>query len=196
MELCGLDADKLRLTNNRLVGKPDDEIDSTDGGDELKLENSVNNSNEGSWDISASMEDLKGEFDTENISSNDDCDSSDLPNSQSSECMSSQNEAPLTESSRRKSDSVLCVEHKSSIENKLEFLQKGVTPNDQKLNSEISRLSEHLNGCNLNTVDGSSASLGNIVNECTSVHDVAAAFSSNIQADDDLLEKVEKLQVW
>lgn len=192
LELCGVDTDKLRLTNNRLVGKPDDEIDSTDGEDELEIESSLKNSSESTCDISASLEDLKGELDPENISSNDECDSSDLSNSESSGCMSFQ-----TESSRRKSDSVLCGERKSNIENKLELLQpKGVQPNDENLNNEISKLNEQLNDNNFNAIEGSSTSSRNIVNKCTSVDDVAAAFSTNIEADGDLVEKVKKLQVW
>ena len=191
LELCGVDTDKLRLTNNRLVGKRDDEIDSTDGEDELEIESSLNNSDESTCDISASLEDLKGELDPENISSNDECDSSDLSNSESSGCMSFQ-----TDSSRRKSDSVLCGEHKSNIENKLELLQKVVRPNDENVNSEISKLNEQLNDNNFNAVEGSSTSSRNIVNKCTSVDDVAAAFATNIEADGDLVEKVQKLQVW
>ncbi|CAB4011821.1 tyrosine phosphatase domain-containing 1-like [Paramuricea clavata] len=183
LELCGLDANKLRLTNNRLIGKPDDEIDSTDGDDEL--ESSVNNSNEKTCDISASLEDLKGEFDTKNISSNEDCDgiNEELSNSQSSGCMS--------QSSRRKSESDLCVEHKTNTRNHLELLREDTKPNEKELNCKIFKLTKHLNGNNLHEEQESS---GNIVNEHITVDDVVAAVGGNNQVDDDVINKVENLQ--
>lgn len=184
MELCGLDANKLRLTNNRLIAKPDDEIDSTDGDDEL--ESSVDNCNEKTCDISASLEDLKGEFDTKNISSNEDCDgiNEQLSNSQSSGCMS--------QSSRRKSESDLCVEHKTNTRNQLELLREDAKPNEEELNSKIFKLIKHLNDNNLHEEQESS---GNIVNEHITVDDVAAAVGGNNQVDDDIINKVENLQV-
>ncbi len=193
LELCDLDPSKLRLTNNRLIGKPDDEIDSTDGDDEL--ESSVNNSNENINDISASLEDLKGEFDTKDISSNEDCDGLNqvLSNSQPSECASFGHEAYLTESSGRESDSDFCVQHaKTKAENQLELLREDVKSNREELNNEISKVTEHLNGNNLHEKQGNSL---NILNQQITADDIAAAVCGNNQADDDLIDKVESLQV-
>ena len=184
LELCGLDANKLRLTNNRIIGNPDDEIDSTDGEDEL--ETSENNSNENTCDISASAEDLKGEFDSETVCSNNECDSfnQELSNSQPSGYL--ENDACLATSVRGTSDSALCVRHKYNKENDTE------KNNTVKANSEV--LVEHRNGGN-SSRDSSTSVPEYMYNEHTTAHDIATAFSTNIKADDDVFDKLEKLQV-
>ena len=197
LELCGLDATKLKLTDKRLVGKPDDELDSTDGEDEL--ENSVNNSNENTNDISASLEDLKGEFDTKDISSNEDCEgfSQGLSNSQTSESVSFENDAPLKESSRQKSDSDLCLKHKADTENGLELLHEDGKANKGGLNNELSEPTEHLNTGNSHEGlhEKNSSISEHMFNVEVTADDVAAAVCGDNEAVDDIIDKVDQLQV-
>ena len=212
LQLCGLDYSKLRLTNHRLRGKPGDDVDTTDGSDEL--DSCMNDRNEGSnestCDISASMEDLKGEVDTENVSSNDECDglSEKLTDSQTSACMSFENDTEIEKSSRRKSDSALCLGgkqrdsvgnkislgNKPMVENTLESHEGNALPNKDNLNNEISKLNQLHNasdsyanqeGCGMMTSE-------NAGKEHVTVDDVARAFSIG---PNEVMDKVQSIQV-
>ncbi|XP_028405714.1 protein tyrosine phosphatase domain-containing protein 1-like [Dendronephthya gigantea] len=182
LELCGLDASKLRLTNDRLTGKFDDEIDSTDGEDEA--ERSENNSNESSCNISASVEDLKGEFDTENEPLNEKCDgfSHELSNSQPS---GYHNEAHLSDALPQYSS--LCEAHKLNTRGELESGRENDKQKKEEKNGEI-----------CNQTEGSNEShkkqrgLLTLLNKHATVEDVAAAFSEDIKDVD--IDKVEKLR--
>lgn len=197
LQLCGVDASNLRLTNIRFLGKPDDEVDVTDGVDEL--ESAINGGNEKTCDISASLEDLKGEIDSENISCNDNCDglNKEVSNSEPSGFVSFENEAQVAEWSRRKPDSVLSTGHELNTKKTLELLQEDVVPNEIEQNGEISKLTDQRDGNNLHGKPESSCATmsGNEVNEHITVDDVAKAFSDNIEADHDVMDKVLRVQV-
>ena len=180
-----MDASKLRLTSNRLIGKQDDEIDSTDGEDEA--ERSENNSNESSCSISASLEDLKGEFDTESAPLNEELDGfcQELLNSQPSGC---QNEAHVSETLPQ--DSSLSSDQKPSKKSELESVKKNDKQREEETNAEICILTEGNSGNESHKrQDGSLISMS----KHATVEDVAEAFSADIRADD--IDKVERLQV-
>ena len=191
--LCGLDTTKLRLTDKRFIGKPDDELDSTDGDDEL--ESPLDNSDENTNDISTSLEDLKGELDTKAISSNEDSDDvgQGFSNSQPSENISVEKRTCLNEGQESNSD--LCIQQKSNTENGLEILQENPKPNKDELNNELAKLTEHVDVTNLQENEKSSSILEDKLNKQITADDVAAAICGNNQDNDDVISKVQSLQV-
>lgn len=176
------------MTNNGVVGKHDDEIDSRDGYDEV--ERRMSNTNDKSFDISASLEDLKGEFDTNDTFLNDDSDGLNQELSHSRRCTILKNEARLAESSRGKSDSYLCVNHEPNVKS-----QNGLKSDKQHLSNEFAKVTGHVNSNVVRETEGSSSKSAIVVVEHVTVDDVASAVCGMKPVEDDVLNKVERLQV-
>lgn len=208
LEICCLvclNPNKLKLTDNRVADKTFDGAKTKDF--ECDVKNELGIEDELTSNISASLEDLKGECDGCDIPVNNIHGELHrrLPSSQTSNFTSYQKEAFLEPLSRRNSDSVLCKVHKKLGKCELQLEQEGcgtVGMSETKTNCEtnddletaistqnkkidMQHFSHELNEAN--PVDS--------LETYTKVELAAMAFASDSEMDDEIMAKVHMLQV-
>lgn len=187
LQLCNLDSSDLEITKHSWKEKHVDEID---GEKDLINDNIDNDQPISACEISASSEDIKGEFDTENVSCVDNCSSeeNDLPNSF----------PPVNEDDKlfgvslnESYSSMLNVDRKNSklIDETVSYKQSS---NLCQCDETFDNIDDKVQ-CFHNDVPSESEELKN--HESVNVRELAMFFASYDQINDENFSQVEKLKV-